>query len=81
MTGKTRDPFLALCIRHIWLLTTHRDIDLQVRHIPGVSNTIADTVWLIYSDKPVNNNIFQDLLDNYHLETVLHSYFDLSLHI
>ena len=81
MTGKTRDPFLVLSIRNIWLLRAHNNIDLQDCHIPGVRNTIADTLSRIYSHKPVDNEIVQDLLDNYHWETVLHSYFDLSLHI
>ena len=65
MTGKTRDSFLALCIRNICLLMAHSDIDLQVRHIPGVKNTIADNSLRIYSEKPVNNKILQDLSDNY----------------
>ena len=43
MSGKTNDPFLALCIRNIWLLTAHNDIELLIRHIPGINNTIADT--------------------------------------
>ena len=43
MSGETKDPFLALCIRNIWLLKAYNDIDLMVRHIPGI-NTIADTL-------------------------------------
>ena len=57
-SGKTKDLFLALCIRNICLLTAHNDIDLLVRHIPGINNTIADTLSRIYSPKPVNNEIF-----------------------
>ena len=43
-TGKTKDPFLALCVRNIWLLTAHYDIDLNIVHIPGCHNTIPDTL-------------------------------------
>ena len=53
-TGKTRDPFLALCIRNIWLLQAHYDIDLQIFHIPGCYNIIADSLSRIYSNSPVN---------------------------
>ena len=53
MSGKTKDPFLALCIRNIWLLTAYYDIELLVRHDPGIYNTIA-----------VDNEVLQDLLDN-----------------
>ena len=67
----TKDPFLALCIRNIWLLIAHNDIDLLVRHIPGVNNTIADTLSRIYSPKSVNK-VLQDLMDNYQWEMVPH---------
>ena len=81
MSGKTKDPFLALCIRNIWLLAAYNDIELIVRHIPGINNTIADTLSRIYSPKSVDNKVLQDLLDNYQWECVPLSYFDLSLHI
>ena len=80
-SGKTKDPFLALCIRNVWLLTAHNDIEIQINHIPGVKNTIADTLSRIYSPNPVDDTILQDLLDNYHWDMVQNSYFDLSLHI
>ena len=41
--GRTRDLFLAACIRNIWLLTAKWDIDLKVVHIPGKNNSQADT--------------------------------------
>ena len=81
MTGKTRDLFLALCIRNIWLVMAHSDIDLQIRHIPGVRNIIADTLSHIYSDKPVNSETLQDLLNNYYWKTVPRAHYDFSLHI
>ena len=41
-SGYTRDKFLATCTRNIWLFTAIHDIDLQVRHIAGYKNKIAD---------------------------------------
>ena len=41
-TGKTRDPFLATCARNIWLITAIFNIQLQVLHVPGKANVIAD---------------------------------------
>ena len=35
MSGKTKGPFLALCIRKKWPLTAENDIELLVRHIPS----------------------------------------------
>ena len=69
-SGKTKDPFLALCIRNVWLLTAHNDIEIEVNHIPGIKNTIADTLSRINSPNPVNSEILQDLLDNYQWDTV-----------
>ena len=53
-TGKTKDSFLALCVRNIWLLAASLDIQLNISHVPGIHNVIADTLSRIYSDKPVN---------------------------
>ena len=64
-TGKTRDQFLALCVRNIWLLTASHDIDLVITHIPGAKNVIADTLSRLYSNKSVNSNILTDLKENY----------------
>ena len=81
MSGNAKDPFLALCISNTWLLIAHNDIELLVCHIPGIRNTIADTLSRIYSPKSVNNEVLPDLLENYQFEMVPQSYFDLSLHI
>ena len=80
-SGKTKDRFLALCIRNVWLLTAYSDIELEVKHIPGTRNTIADTLSRIYSPKPVNSEVLQDLVNNYQWDMVPQSYFDLSIHI
>ena len=76
-TGKTRDSFLALCIRNIWFLTATYDIDLIISHIPGTGNKIADTLSRLYSDKPVNSDTLCDLEKNYIWDTIPPHYFDL----
>ena len=80
-TGKTKDPFLALCIRNIWLLSAHYDIDLHIQHIPGCFNVIADSLSRIYSDTPVNHRILRELEDHYVWEHIPSTYFDLDLHL
>ena len=64
-TGKTKDSFLALCVRNIWLLTASLDIELNINHVPGVHNVIADTLSMLYSDKQVNLDLLNILQDNY----------------
>ena len=41
-SGKTKDPFLAMCARNVWLTAALADIDLEYRHIAGRSNETAD---------------------------------------
>ena len=41
-TGKNKDNMLALCLRNIWLITASYDIDIQIDHIQGCANKIAD---------------------------------------
>ena len=79
--GKTRDPFLALCIRNIWLHTAIYDVHLIIEHVAGKENRIADTLSRIHSNKLVDKNILKHLVKNYHWEPIFHSYFDLTLHI
>ena len=43
-SGRAFDQFLLKVARNIWLLTAVHDIDLQVRHIPGKKNVVADTL-------------------------------------
>ena len=80
-TRKTRDQFLALCVRNIWLLTASLDIQLNIFHVPGVHNVIAAALSRIYSNKPVNKDILQVLQDNYALNHIPSHYFDLNLHL
>ena len=40
--GFTRDTVLATIARNIWLYTAEKDICLQVLHLPGKDNVIAD---------------------------------------
>ena len=40
--GYTRDKVLATIARNIWLYTAEKDISLQVLHLPGKDNVIAD---------------------------------------
>ena len=80
-SSKTRDDFLALCLRNICLLTSKNDIDLQIRHVEGSMNPIADAL----SHLPTGNKNFKakihELGDNLHWHNVEEQHFILDLFI
>ena len=69
-SGKTKDPYLAACIRNIWLLTATYDIDLIVEHIQGTHNIIADCLSRLYSHKITNLILLENLQNNFIWEKV-----------
>ena len=80
-TNKTKDPFLAACIRNIWLITATQDIEIQIQHVKGANNTIADLLSRIFSDKAIDLQLWQDLQQNYQWFKVPVSYFNIDLNI
>ena len=64
-SGKTKDPYLAACLRHLWLLTASYDSGLEVEHIQGSKNIIADLLSRLYSDKPTDVQLFTHLNQEY----------------
>ena len=77
-SGRATNPFLCACIRNIWLLTTIHDIDPDVKHVLVTKNVLADALSRIYSDKDINQDLFQILKDSYTWEDIHHSLFHLS---
>ena len=77
-SGRTKDPFLGACIRNIWLITATYDIELEIKHIQGSKNILADALSRIYSDKGINYDLFQMLKKSCVWEEVHHSLFHLS---
>ena len=64
-SGKTKDMFLATCIRNIWLLATVYDIELEVAHIPGAKNKVADLSSRLHADNNINHELLQKLQQEY----------------
>ena len=78
---RTKDPFLAICDRNVWLLTAKYDISLQVSHIRGVKNTQADVLSRLYSHLQGDAVILEDLRENYTWDHVPHHMFQLDFHL
>ena len=77
-SGRTKDPFLGACIRNIWLITATLDIELEIKHIQGSKNILADALSRIYSDKGIIYDLCQMLKESYTWDEVHHSLFHLS---
>ena len=60
-SSKTKDLFLAACIRNIWLLKAIHDIDLHIFHIKGFHNNKADLLSRLHSSKPLDHDLLQEL--------------------
>ena len=60
-TGKTKDRMLALCLRNIWLIAAIHNIQIEIDHIQGACNNKADLLSQLYSDKPVDNTLLEEL--------------------
>ena len=80
-TDKTNYSFLVLWVRNIWLLTASCDIDLNIAHILGCYNVIADTFSRIYSDRLVNHDILTNIEVNYIWDRVPATFFDFDTHL
>ena len=43
-SSKTKDPFMATCLRELWLVVSSNEFELKAIHLPGEENRVAD--WL-----------------------------------
>ena len=80
-TSKTRDQFLAACIRNIRLISATWDIKLDINHIPGKRNNTTDLLSKLYSQAPVNNNFLYHLQTNYIWDRVPLKFFNINFNI
>ena len=80
-TGKTRDEWLALCLRNIWLLIASYDITLKVDHIRGSVNNVADMLSRLYSDKITDFDLYKNIKDTCIWHKIPLQYFNLNYEI
>ena len=66
---KTKNAFLAACLRELWPLCTTHNIDFVYSHIPGSQNSIADLLSRrAISDK--DQQTYQDFCNSIDLQHV-----------
>ena len=49
-TGQTRDYVLAACAREVWLQAALQQLDITIRHAPGITLELADALSRRYKD-------------------------------
>ena len=80
-TGRTKDEWLALALRNIWLILATHDIALNIEHIKGSHNVVADMLSSIYSDKSVNQGLFKHVRDTCTWHRIPIQFFNLNYNI
>ena len=78
-SSKTKDKFLAACIRNIWLILASNDIEIVIEHIEGKKNVIADLLSRLHSPVGVNNTLLTALKQEFIWEKVDVCKFDLNM--
>ena len=63
-----------------WVVSIY-DIKLQIQHISGKNNRVADALSRLYSDKPIADDLKCDLDTKYQFYRVSPAYFNLDLTI
>ena len=67
-SSKTRDPFLASCLRELWLEVSTHSFELRAVHLPGEENRVADWLSRWGINRRYQENFFQFIsadLDRY----------------
>ena len=80
-SSKTKDPFLAACIRNIWLIAASFDIQIDIKHIPGKKNAIADLLSRLHSISKVDLQLLSILQQHYIWDKINVKKFKLDLYI
>ena len=80
-SGKSRDSFLGACIKNLWLVMASHDSHLNLVHIEGKKNSLADALSRIYSSKGIPFLLFDYLREHFKWEQVPHQYFKLKIWI
>ena len=80
-TEKTKDHMLALCLRNIWLISATYEIHLDIDHIQGTSNKVADLLSCLYSNKTLDLTLFEESRIFIHSIGFPYSFFSLDYNI
>ena len=77
-TGKIKDPFLAACLRNVWLVTASRDIKIEIKHVIGKKNIVADLLCGMFSPNKVDMKLLNHLRHTCHWEKIPIAYLSIA---
>ena len=79
-SGKSRDAFMATCIRELWLVVSANLFELRAIHLPGVDNRVADALsrWdeSVYYRDSFFSFISDSVYDEIHVDDALFRFSD-----
>ena len=78
-SSKTKDGFMATCLRELWLVVSRNEFELQAVHLPGEENRVAD--WLSRWDSSAKyRKLFSDFASgtSYEVISISHDMFKFS---
>ena len=58
-SSKTRDPFMATCLRELWLVVSKFLFELRAVHLPGEENRVADWLSRWHLDRRYQNEFMK----------------------
>ena len=53
--SKTKDPFMATCLRELWLVVSEHEFELRAVHLPGEEKRVADRLSRWHLDDKYRN--------------------------
>ena len=72
-SSRTKDTFMASCLRELWLEVSKHNFQLHAVHLPGVENRLADFLsrWDVHPRYQVAFNEF--IGNEYYVEIEIHN--------
>ena len=72
-SSKTKDEFLATCLRELWLVVAQNEFELQAVHLPGEENRVADWLSRWHIDHKYPELFYQFAAESVYQEIIISS--------
>ena len=70
-SSKTKDPFMATCLRELWLVVSTFEYELRAVHLPGEENRVADWLSRWHLGEKYQTSFHEFIVDSPHEEILI----------